>query len=488
MKKLSFGIALIVATLLVNGVLAQSAIQFSDVSAQTGINFLHTDGSTGEYFLIESMASGLSLLDFDEDGDLDIYFLNGAVIGDRAKGAPASSNALYRNDGNFQFSDVTNSAVALDHSLSLGVVAADYDNDGFQDIYVNNYGPNRLFHNNGDGTYTEVTQFAGVANGNQVGGGTTFFDMDNDGDLDLYVGNYIRFDPTQQHVHIHKGRPAYPSPLSFEPVPDNLFENLGNGTFRDVSELSGIGDWAGRSMGIVAFDMDNDEDTDVFVANDTQENFLFQNDGRGVFQEVGLISGIAFDFRGQAQASMGVDILDANQDQLMDLYVTSFSEEFSTLYINLGDGLFEDATLRMEGGLATFPHVTWGVCAADFDNDGFTDLVIGTGGLDDQHAARGGTSRKTGYRIQNLLLRGMPDAKFEDLESRWEILPVVNESTRGVAVGDLDLDGRVDIVCLNSRAKPTILRNTSQVTNLATRLRAIGVNHNRDGIGVKYLY
>ncbi|MEM7476433.1 MAG: VCBS repeat-containing protein [Planctomycetota bacterium] len=232
-------------------------IRLNDQSAS--LPFSHDDGAYGQFFLIESMSGGLAMLDYDNDGDLDIYLLNGARIdlpGDATgrRGRAKPINRLYRNDGAFQFTDVTLQAGVGDPSMSLGVATADYDNDGWQDIYVNNYGTNTFYHNNGDGTYSVRTDRAGVNNGFLVGGGASFFDKDLDGDLDLYVGNYIKFDVHKHKVHYHKGLPAYPSPMSFEPEVDHLFENNGDGTFRDVSNSSGIQDVAGRSMGLTTFD------------------------------------------------------------------------------------------------------------------------------------------------------------------------------------------------------------------------------------------
>lgn len=471
----------------VSRLVAQDDIRFTDVTADTGIDFVHTDGSYGQFFLIESMSGGLAVLDYDNDGNPDIQFLNGAPI-NRSE-ASAASNQFFRNEGNFRFSNVTDSARLNDAQMSLGVVTADFDNDGFQDIYISNYGPNVLYHNNGDGTYSDWTEFSGVSNGHCVGGGVSFFDMDADGDLDLYAGNYIQFDPNTHEVHMHKGLPAYPSPLSYEPAVDTLFENMGNGTFADVSDQSGIRDVAGRSMGLVALDTDQDGDVDVFVANDTQENFLFENDGLGNFEEIGLLAGVAYDFKGKPQASMGVAVLDFDRDGLMDIYVTSFSEEFSVLYRNAGGGLFDDVTLRVGGSAATFPHVTWGVAAGDFDNNETIDLMVGAGDLDVYRDQRGGSSSSTAFKVANILLRN-EGSTFRDLQSKWGPGAGVTQSTRGLVAADLNGNGLLDIVALNSRSRPTILKNDLHAASIShshigtgIRLRLVGRYGNRDGFG-----
>lgn len=459
---------------------AQSPIVLNDVTKESGVEFVHTDGRYGQYYLFESLCSGLALLDFDNDGAQDIFFCNGAPIGKAID--PSPMDALYRNLGDFRFREVTGLACVGDTSMSLGVTCADYDNDGWTDIYVNNFGANRFYRNNGDGTFSDRTDRAGVGNGNLVAGGVTFFDMDNDGYLDLYVGNYVKFDVSKHKVHVHKGIASYPSPLSFDPEPDTLLQNNGDGTFTDVTQSSGVGKVAGRSMGLVAFDFDDDGDADVLVANDAHENFLFENDGKGHFEEIGLQSGVAFDYRGRAQASMGVALFDSNHDGRLDLFVTSFWEEFATLYRNLGGGLFEDATLRSDTGDATYPHVTWGVVATDFDNDGHVDLLVGTGDLDDKRESRGGVSKATAFRVRDILLRGKGRGKFEDLKTNWGTGANVVESSRGIVASDLDGDRLVDAVILNARSAPTLLQNKSKA-KAALAIQLVGTNSNRDGIG-----
>lgn len=463
---------------------AQGPIVLTDVTDQSGIVFEHTDGSDGRHFIIESMSAGLAMLDFDLDGDLDLYFLNGAPL-DRSTETELPANALYRNEGNMRFTDVTQSAGVGDTGFGLGVACADFDNDGDPDIFVNNYGTNVLYVNNGDGTFLNATRDAGTDLGALVGGGTSFFDMDLDGDLDLYVANYNQFDIHSHQVHYHRGLPSYPSPQLFEAEFDDLYRNNGDGTFTNMAAEVGIRAVSGRSMGIVAFDYDNDSDTDVLVANDTQANFLFENDGQGHFTEVGLLAGLAYDFRGQAQASMGLDVADFNRDGLPDVVMTSFSEEYTTIYSNLGQGLFEDATIRSGIGPATRPHVTWGVIASDFDSDGWKDLFVACGDLDDNRTRRGGALSATGYRVPDLVFRNGGQGKFEDLRDQWGSGATVSQSSRGAVAGDLDGDGDPDIAVLNSRSRPTLLRNDTRSDSLQVEITLIGHSANRNGIGAK---
>jgi hypothetical protein len=460
---------------------AQCPIRLTDVTRETGITFRHTDGSSGRRYIMESMSAGVALFDYDGDGLIDVYFLNGAPLRGTKVDVPPR-NALYRNEGGWKFTDVTDEAGVGDAGYGLGVAAADYDNDGDQDLYVNNFGPNVLYCNNGDGTFDDVTQQAGVANGNKVGAGVCFLDADGDGDLDLYVSNYVRFTYEDHVPHTFMGLPSYPSPLTYAPQPDNLFRNNGDGTFSDVSAESGIEGHAGTGMGIVCADYDDDGDTDVFVNNDVKANFLFQNDGTGSFEEIGLLSGVAYDAAGSPQGSMGVDCGDFDNDGRLDFYVTSYSHELATLYHNLGGGFFEDASRLTGAGSATFPHVTWGTGFVDFDNDGDRDLFVACGDLDDNVERRDDTAA---YLAPNIVLMNTGDGKFVDVSQQAGDGLVPKLPSRGAAFDDLDNDGDVDAVVLNSRREPTILRNDSTGPNHWLQIRLQGSKTNRDGVGAR---
>ena len=361
---------------------AKSTIKLTDVTKETQITFKHTDGSSGTYYIVETVSAGLALFDYDNDGDVDIYFLNGAPLkGTKFNVLP--KNALYRNEGNWKFTDVTEQAGLGDTGYGLGVAVADYDNDKDLDVYLNNYGPNLLYRNNGDGTFTDVTKHAGVDNRFRVGAGACFLDMDKDGDLDLYVANYLEF---SYDIHVTKttrGVPVYANPRYYPPLPDNLYRNNGDGTFTDVSKVSGIADHAGWGMGMVCGDYDNDGDTDIFIANDVAENFLFMNDGSGKFEEVALVTGAAYDVSGNSQGSMGVDCGDYDNDGRLDFYMTSFQGQLTALYKNMGNGIFQEVNLITGAGSRTRPYVTWGNSFVDFDNDGDRDIFVAAGHLQD---------------------------------------------------------------------------------------------------------
>ena len=417
---------------------------------QTGIRFVHDDGSSGHRYIMEPMSAGLALFDYNDDGLTDIYFLNGAPLRGW-QGTVAPRNALYRNDGGWQFTDVTDESGTGDTGFGLGVTIGDYDNDGHADIYLNNYGPNVLYHNNGDGTFSDVTAAAGANNGAFVGAGASFLDIEADGDLDLYVGNYLDF-RYEDHVDlVVDGIPSYPSPRQFAAVPDTLFRNNGDGTFADISRESGVGLKAGTAMGLVSLDADNDGDTDVCVMNDVDSNFFFQNDGKGNFEEIGVLNGTAYNRFGDSVASMGVDCGDVDHDGWLDLMTTSYQDEMAVMYRNAGDGFFEDVTDVTGATGDTFAKVKWGTGLVDFDNDADLDVFIANGHTEDNIEMRG--SHAT-YRTSNNVMENIGNAKFVDVTARaGEAMQAVH-AAHGSAFGDLDEDGLVDAVLLNSRDAP----------------------------------
>ena len=459
---------------------AAGPIVLRDVTDQTGITFRHTDGGSGKRYIMETVSAGLALFDYDNDGDIDVYFLNGAPLeGTTAETPP--TNALYRNDGGFRFTDVTESAGVGDPGYGLGVVAGDYDNDGDMDLFLNNYGGNVMYRNNGDGTFSDATKQSGTSDAsNKVGAGACFLDADADGDLDLYVSSYLDFDYAT-HVHVMwLGYHVYPGPDHYLPTSDRFFRNNGDGTFADASVDSGIAAAKGRGMGMVCADYDNDGDTDIFVANDSSPNFLFQNDGSGRFEEIGLIAGIAYDQFGSLHGSMGVDCADFDNDGLLDFYQTSYQSQTAALYRNLGEGFFEDVTLATKAGSKTLPYVTWGNGMVDFDNDGHRDIFVACGHLYDNVDK---FSDVTSYKVKNILLRNLGDGTFENVsETSGDGLSPI-KSSRGAAFDDLDNDGAIDAVILNSRDVPTVLRNDLQNDHHWIQIQLQGVRTNRDGAG-----
>ncbi len=462
-------------------------IQLADITAESGISFVHTHGGTGNQYIVEAVSAGVATFDFDGDGLIDIYFVNGAPIHKEIANGPKEDNsiptdALYRNLGGGKFAEVTLQAGVGNRGYGLGVTVADYNNDGTPDLLVTNYGPDVLYRNNGDGTFDDVALEAGVADGNKMGAGACFLDIDADGCLDLYSANYCKFSFETHPRRTIGGMLRAPSPLDFQPEPDSLFHNNGDGTFTDVSESSGIRAVAGRGMGVVAGDFDDDGDADVFVANDVMANFLWQNDGRGHFENVAPFSGVAYGFLGKANGNMGVDCADYDLDGNFDLVITTYQAEMPVLQNNLGKGLFEDVSIRANFGTETLPHVKWGVGFVDVNNDGLRDIFIANGHLEEKiHLI----DRTTSYKVPNNLYLNEGQGKFLDVSPEAGSGLAVSSSSRGTSFDDLDNDGDTDIVVLNAQDKPTVIRNDSPSPNHWLQLTLRGIACNRDAVGAK---
>ena len=456
-------------------------IQFKDVTSQTGITFVHSDGSSGRRYIVETVASGLATFDYNGDGKIDILFLNGAPLPGWPADRKPPRNALYRNDGNWKFADVTGQAGLINTNYQLGVCTGDYNNDGHPDIYLNNFGPNLLYRNNGDGTFTDVTREAGVAAGNELGAGACFFDFDADGLLDLFVANYVGFTfENHQTTHMN-GFPAYVGPLHYPPTRNVLFRNNGNGTFTDVSKETGIAALQGSGMGVLAGDFDNDGDTDLIVANDLRADFFLRNDG-GKFVEAGVAMGLAYDAFGNALGSMGVECADWNNDGWLDISITPYHRQWGTLFENRQGRFFEEVGRQTGAASGTYQDVKWGLGMVDFDNDTHRDIFIACGHLLDNVDQFDSTTR---YEAPNILLRNTGQGRFVNVsnQSGDGLLPKL--SSRGAAFDDLDNDGDVDVVILNSRRPPTILRNDSAGENHWLQMQLRGSKSNRDGIGAR---
>jgi enediyne biosynthesis protein E4 len=457
-----------------------TSIRLSDVTSQTGIQFWHTDGGSGEGYIVEGVASGIVVFDYDQDGFEDIYFLNGApTTGASSEDSPR--NVLYRNNGDWTFTDVTESAGVGDIGFALGATVADFDNDGDLDLYVANFGPNVLYLNNGDGTFTDVTHTANVSGGDKLSAGCSFLDIDGDGHLDLYVANYVDFTYDKHVPIVMKGHRFHAGPQYYEPVPDTLYRNLGDGTFIDVTESSGIGSHAGPGMATICWDFNGNGYQDIFVCNDGSPNFLFLNDGTGWFKESALLAGLAYDFNGKANSSMGVDIADYDGDGKLDLFVTDYQGEMPVLYRNLGNGLYEDVTSSAKIAGDLFAHVHWGTGFVDFDNDGSQDLFIACGHFDPVELIDDRTSKK----VRNYLLMNRGDGTFVDVSLQAGDGMAVVESSRGAAFADFDNDGKIDVVILNSNSQPTILRNDSHTDHHWLQVQLRRRETNRFAIGAQ---
>ncbi len=454
---------------------------FVDVTSQAGISFTHSFGDEHMSCILEAEGPGCAFLDYDMDGNLDIYAVNGSYLPGINDPYPEGRdpkkelfNHLYRNNGDGTFTDVTQKAGVGDTGYGMGVVVGDYDNDGDPDIYVCNYGPNVLYRNNGDGTFTDVTQKAGVGGPQKLNGfpkwslHACFLDYDKDGWLDLYVGNYLAFDPEYRYYFAPEG---FPGPLAYEGQSDILYHNNRDGTFTDVTKKAGVYNPQGRAMSITAADFDGDGDTDIFVANDAMENYLYQNNGDGTFIEVALKKGVAFGEFGEATSSMGPTFADFDNDGDLDVFVPDMG--YCCLYRNDGN-MFEATTAAAGISEVCGQYTSWAGLALDYDNDGYRDIFISNG---DAHHT---------YTEEDLLLRNNGDGTFTDVSlNSGDYFSKAEYIGRGAAFGDYDNDGDLDIFVTNINGPAILLRNEGGNHHHYLSVRTIGTRSNRDGIGAR---
>jgi tetratricopeptide (TPR) repeat protein len=462
---------------------AGADVRFVDVAAEVGLVLRNVSGGDeAKWTILESTGSGACFLDVEGDGDLDVYVVNGGTLADSPSAAPVR-DALYLNDGRGRFTDATSAAGLHESEWGGGCAAGDYDNDGDPDLYVTNFGRDALLRNQGDGTFRDVTAAAGIGD-RGWGVGAAFFDADRDGDLDLYVANYVRLDIADPEVLRRrcrwKGGEVYCGPNGFEGDPDVLYRNRGDGTFEDASAAAGVGRDSSYGMGVVAGDVDGDGDTDLFVANDTQANFLLVNDGAGRFADAALPAGVAFSVDGRAQAGMGADLGDADGDGDEDLFITHFSDDYHTLYRNEGGLAFTDVTASSGLDAATRSSLGWGGGFFDYDNDGDLDLFV-AGGHVFPDVER--FDPATSYRQRNLLFENDGRGHFAEVAAAGAL--AVPGTGRGAAFGDWDDDGDLDVLVVQLDAPPALLRNDGGNDRAWLKLRLLGRRSNRDGIGAR---
>jgi enediyne biosynthesis protein E4 len=465
-------------------------VQFTDITEQSRVDFMQENSATSNKYLIETMGGGVALLDYDNDGRLDIFFINGALLQDPMPDdkLPGKSdkkywNRLYHQNADGTFTDVTERAGISGASRAfygMGVAVGDYDNDGFEDIYVTGYCGNILYHNNGDSTFTDVAKKAGVgAGGWSASAG--FFDYDNDGKLDLFVTRYLdwSFKTNRFCGEKQPGYRAYCHPDNYEGMTNILYHNNGDGTFTNVSEKAGIANPRGKGLGVAFADYGNDGFTDVFVANDSVQCFLYHNNGNGTFSEVGLLAGVGYNEDGKTFAGMGVDFSDYDNDGLPDIVVTDLSNERYMLFRNNGDGSFRDVTNQSGLGGATLAFSGWSTRFFDYDNDGWKDIFVAQSHVMDTIEK---TASNLKYLEPPLLLRNESGhfsrvVAGEIFQKPW--------AGRGAAFGDIDNDGDVDIVVSNVGQKAYILRNDGGNRNTWIGIQLVGTKSNRDGIGAR---
>ncbi len=459
-----------------------SPITFRDVTQQAGIRFVQNNGAFGKKFLPETLGSGVAFIDYDNDGWPDIFLVNGSDWPGHTQ--KHTTPKLYHNNHDGTFTDVTHKAELDVEMYGMGVTVGDYDNDGYDDLFVTAFGQNRLFHNNGNGTFTDVTQKAGLAGPHELSTSAAWVDYDKDGKLDLVVGNYVQWSlETDLYCTLDGKNKSYCTPESYKGTAARLWHNRGDGTFEDATQKAGLGDPTSKTMGIAVLDYDNDGWPDLLFSNDTQPNKLYRNNGNGTFTEKGVIAGVAFSEDGVARAGMGVDAVDYDHSGYPSLLITNLSNQMLSLYHNEGKGLFVDEAPQSEIGRASLLTLGFGCFFFDYDLDGWPDIFIANGHIDPEIQK---VQANVKYAMPPHLFHNVSKGKFEEVTKQMGQAFGTPRVGRGAAYSDINNDGRLDLLLSTNGGPAYLFRNEAQngsAANRSLRLKLVGTKSNRDGIG-----
>ena len=461
---------------------ASPGVTFLDVTQQAGIRFVHNNGAFGKKFLPETLGPGVAFIDYDNDGWPDIFLVNGMDWPGHA--SKHSTPKLYHNNHDGTFTDVTHKA-GLDavEMFGMGVAVGDFDNDGYDDLFVTAYGQSHLFHNNGNGTFTDVTQKAGLGGVQEFSTGAAWVDYDKDGRLDLVVANYVQWSPESDLYCTLDGKSkSYCTPESYKGTSVRLWHNRGDGTFEDVTKKAGLGDPTSKTLGIAVLDYDGDGWPDLLLSNDTQPNKLYRNNGNGTFTEKAVLAGVAFSEDGVARAGMGVDTADYDRSGHPSLLITNFANQMLSLYHNEGTGLFVDEAPQSEIGRASLLTLGFGCFFFDYDLDGWPDVFVANGHIDPDIQR---VQANVKYAMPPHLFRNMGNGKFEEVTKSAGAAFSAPRVARGAAYADIYNDGRLDVLMATNGGPAALFRNEAAggAANRSLRVKLVGTKSNRDGIG-----
>lgn len=459
--------------------IAQSQIHFQDITAQSGIHFTHNNGAFGKKWLPETMGPGCAFIDYDNDGYPDILLVNGTDFSGHPH-AGATTPKLYHNNHDGTFTDVTRRAGLAIPMFGFGVAVGDYDNDGFDDLFITALGQSHMFHNNGNGTFTDVTKAVGMWGPSDFSTSAAWVDYDRDGKLDLVIANYVQWsEQGDLYCTVDGAHKSYCTPESYKGTSVRLWHNLGNGKFEDTTQKAGLGDPTSKSLGIAILDYNDDGWPDIVIANDTQPNKLYLNKKNGTFEERGVVAGIGFSEDGVARAGMGTDAADYDRSGHPSLIISNFANQMVSLYHNEGNGLFVDEAPQSEVGRATLVTLGFGCFFFDYDNDGWPDIFVADGHIEDQIER---VQKRVSYAEPPHLFRNVGGGKFTEVTAQMGKSFAAPKVARSAAYGDIDNDGFPDIL-LTTNAGPAYLFRNEGGTNQSLRIKLLGTRSNRDGIG-----